>query len=322
MVRASLLLLAPFAASDELPTTLSYRPASAATDEWSPAPFMRHGAPARLVSRRGGFDAPAPADASYDWLRPGAWDGYVAALYGGTAKGAPTIGDVDLVYDVDGLLDGVTVDFACPARDDRPFKRFNWHAPYNEVHYFRRRTAVDRPPAAHGNGTWVEVSHCGGSRFEKVGAFFYVFRGSGLYVNVGRTVAFETHQDAALYFLGRPCDGNRTKPTDARLGIFQCDGELPAVVSAARRRGWDSLQFTHHCDAFCEGGSMKAALSGADPRSQLCGFELVLTNTTGAGPCPPGVQFRRGLGGAEPCACDADAPLRSQRGACAACAAA
>ena len=139
-----------------------------------------------------------------------------------------------------------------------------------------------------------------------------------MYVNAKKTIAFETHDDAARHFLGRRCvDG---KPVDLQLGIFQCDAELPEIVSAARSSGWDSLQFTRHCDAFCHGGKMGPALDGTDARSQLCGFELVLVNAAGTEACPAGVEFHRGLGGTEACACNATLGPRSQRGACAACA--
>ena len=119
-------------------------------------------------------------------------------------------------------------------------------------------------------------------------------------------MAFATHEEGARRFLGKSCK------------TFECDEELPNMTAVAARL-FDSLQFTHHCDAFCEGGSMKAALSGADPRSQLCGFEVVLTKFAGTDACPAGLEFFRGWGGHERCACDANR-LRSQRGRCAACA--
>ena len=302
--------------------TLSYRAASSAASSasWSKAGYIEAGAPVRLVERRGGFAAPAPERRAYEWLRPGAWEAYVARLYGPAVGGGayPAVGDVDTIYDAEGLLGGRDFEAKCPARDDVPFKRFNWHAPFKpRVYYFRRRAWPDGPAPAHANHSWVEVSHCGGSKFERVGAFFYAFRGTGLFANVGRTVAFETHQDAAIHFLGRPCD--RGKPNDEQLGIFQCDRELPLFVAAARDRGWDSLQFTHHCDAFCDQGRMGDALSGAAPRSQVCGFEVVFARTSGTTACPPGVEFRQGLNASLPCRCTPASALHSQRGSCAAC---
>ena len=264
-------------------------------------------------ARRYGKDAQA-------WARGDRWETYVARVYG--HKTNMNIEDVDVLLPEHGAprpppLRVNTHYAACPASDDAPFARLNWHAPLN-LGYLRRFTAVDPPRAPAKNGSWVEVTHCGHSTFEAGGAFFYGLRGSGLWIHVGRSLAFETHEDAALHFLGRPCAPGNAK--DENLGVVQCDGELASVLRVAKRRGWDSLQFTRHCDAFCHGGKMGPALDGTDARSQLCGFELVLVNAAGTEACPAGVEFRRGLGGTEACACNATLGPRSQRGACAACA--
>jgi len=88
-------------------------------------------------------------------------------------------------------------------------------------------------------------------------------------------------------------------------------------VTAAAKAGWDSLQFTRHCDAFCDGtAGIHGALRGQTPESQLCPAEVVLTGVAGAPTCPT-VALRRGLGAAEPCQCKRGG--RSQRGACAVC---
>ena len=206
---------------------------------------------------------------------------------------------------------------------------------FRAYRYFRRRTARDPPPPAFRNFSRIEVTHCGGSKFETNGAFFYAFRGTGLYIDIGRSLAFETHDDASRYLLGRPCAPG--KPPDMKLGIFQCDAELPRIIGAAKSQGWDSLQFTRHCDAFCTGPSPEAlqraraqgrdpwtftsmsdALSGRTRGRSARGFEVVLTRFAGTDACPAGLEFFRGWGGHERCACDAR--LRSQRGRCAACA--
>ena len=53
-----------------------------------------------------------------------------------------------------------------------------------------------------------------------------------------------------------------------KLGIFQCARSCRAS-SAPRKLGWDSLQFTRHCDAFCTGPSpealQRARAQGRDP---------------------------------------------------------
>ena len=290
-MRTALLALA--AARAQEPVTLAYR----STDTLSRMAGTR-------ISRTG----------RYAWLDHEKWAAYAHELYG---PNNATIRDVDVI---DRALLPPNLQEAprgCPRSDDEPFKRFNWHAPFSRFRYFRRRTARDPPPPAFRNYSKVEISHCGGSKFETNGAFFYAFRGTGLYIDIGRSLAFETHDDASRYLLGRPCAPG--KPPDMKLGIFQCDAELPRIIGAAKSQGWDSLQFTRHCDAFCTGKNMSDALSGKDPRSQLCGFEVVLTRVAGTDACPAGLELFRGWGGHEPCACDASR-LRSQRGRCAACA--
>lgn len=322
------LVVVAIVAAQEAPVTLTYRGGSSREE-------ARH-RPETLVRKKGG--APLRGDGRYAWLEPEEWAAYTQRLYG--SKNATTIQKVDVVDRAllpPALMNEHGPPRGCPTSDDEPFKRFNWHAPFSKLRYFRRRTAQDPPPSAFRNGSKVEVSHCGGSRFEKTGAFFYAFRGTGLYVDIGRSLAFESHDDAARYLLERPCAPG--KPTDEQLGIYQCDAELPAIIAAAKAGGWDSLQFTRHCDAFCTGPSPEAlararmagkdpwtmtsmsdALLGANPRSQLCGFEVVLTRFSGADACPAGVQFFRGWGGGERCACDDKLGPRSQRGRCAACA--
>ena len=59
--------------------------------------------------------------------------------------------------------------------------------------------------------------------------------------------------------LRRPLFTNNEK-----MGVFQCNDEIPVFVAAAAKAGWDSLQFTRHCDAFCHDGKMGAALDGSD----------------------------------------------------------
>ena len=299
------LALWPAARGAAVPTTtITYRDAAVPAAPWAAARYIAASAPYRRIDRTG---AAAPvvrgnASATYAWLDEGTWARYLARVYGASIAGVadpPAPADVDVVHDGGGGLparssagaacprgDGGRAmqpplgEYACPASDDAPFKRFNWHAPCDKALYFRRRTAVDAPALPFANRSWVEVSHCGGSAHETVGAWLYAFRGSGLYANVGRTLAFENHQDAALFFLGRPC-GRIPFAPDEKLGIFQCDREIPMFVKAARDAGYASLQFTHHClfpsgvPTFCARGTTRigqatrsAAADPTKPRSR------------------------------------------------------
>lgn len=309
------MLLALVAAEE--PATLTYR--SAPATPWRPAAKVRFNETALPLwhtsygppARRYGKDAHA-------WARGDRWETYVARVYG--HKTTMNIEDVDVLLPEHGAprpppLRSSSHYAACPASDDAPFGRLNWHAPLN-LGYLRRFTAVDPPRAPAKNGSWVEVTHCGHSAFETGGAFFYGLRGSGLWIFVGRSLAFETHEDAALHFLGRPCAPGNAK--DENLGVVQCDDEMPEMMRVAKRRGWDSLQFTRHCDAFC-GAGRGGALKG-DRRSQLCVAEIVRVGVDGSQACPRGVDFRRGADASAPCICEASEGFLSQRGPCARCA--
>ena len=249
-MRIALLLLL---ARAEPPATLTYRSGStpakingAATPRW----HHSYGTPARTY----GADA-------FAWARNATWPDYLARVYGRSTN--LKIEDVDVLYPEKGaprpppLPEGKSY-AACPKSDDEPFGRLNWHAPL-DLGYLRRYSATDRPMAPYTNNTWVEVSHCGHSAFETKGAYFYGLTGSGMWIHVGHSIAFETHEDASLYFLKRPCSNGNAK--DEELGIVQCDAELSEIVTEAKTQGWDSIQFTRHCDAFC--GGRGAPFSGS-----------------------------------------------------------
>ena len=90
--------------------------------------------------------------------------------------------------------------------------------------------------------TWTEATHCGGSPFEKsVGAFFYAARGSNLWINVGRTIAFGLHEEAVRHLLGRECS---ERGLDPQTGMRQCSRDLDEMAQTARARGYDTVQFT------------------------------------------------------------------------------
>ena len=146
------------------------------------------------------------------------------------------------------------------------------------------------------SNAWVEVTHCAGSKFERnEQPWFYIAPGSGMFVSVGRTMAFATHEEGARRFLGKSCK------------TFECDEELPNMTAVAARL-FDSLQFTRHCDGTCG----------------LCQHELVMLRAgrrrSVASPCHEALEYRRGVGAALPCTCTAASVSSYGRGTCAACA--
>ena len=166
----------------------------------------------------------------------------------------------------------------------------------------------------------MEITHCAGSEFEEHASWYYVVRGSGVFVNTGRTISFGSHGDAVNHFLGHGnCDDQ------------QCNDAIQArLPEAARIAGIDSIQFLHHCDFDCDEPANDNPPGRGNGNG--CGHELMIIQkirggsalgTGGNLACPTGVQFRSGVGGSLPCKCVDTAPnveqLRSQRGACTAC---
>lgn len=142
-------------------------------------------------------------------------------------------------------------------------------------------TIHTRPFVPAKNGSWVEITHCGGSKWENSDAWFYIFPGSGTYINIGRTIAFRSHDHASLYFLGKKCADRRN--TD-HLRQPQCNAEIPRFNAAARQKGYTSIQFLKHCDARCRG----------------CAHELVILGVSGSSHCPL-LEYRNAFH--RPCAC-------------------
>ena len=245
-----------------------------------------------------------------DLVADARWAPYLAKLYGGTGSVAPStrFGQVEHQFDLvyrPGEFGGVNFEPVpsnhrarfCPRNASVAYVDFNVHAPLKELHgkkewvawYSRPRFARSAPL---GDNAWVEVTHCAGSRFEEDGAWHYVAKGSGIWLNTGRTLAFTTHESANRHFLG------------ARCKHFQCDSTIGNFTRAARAQGYDSLQFVHHCDGRCHG---------------QCGHELLMTRAQGTGPCARGLTYRGGWRADEPCECVGW--LQSRRGGtCAACA--
>jgi hypothetical protein len=271
------------------------------------------------------------------------WRRYISAVYGATAPrhGAEVAHGLEMLY-VAPL--GVRVTERCARDDASLFRPFNIHAPAAGVGWRRRsRLLGGRGFDAVVSHEWVEVTHCSGSAFEEAGVWHYAVKGSGVYVSVGRTIAFSTHEDAARHFLGRGCEERCRDDPVCLMQPMQCDAEIPRFIAEAARRGFDSIQFVNHCDAGecatgrgvpaeriaacsrCRAGSVLAA-NRCDAECgppghpwMACGHEIVLTQFRGTGVCPDGLRYRGGFNASEACACVPLTSIRSLRGACVSC---
>jgi hypothetical protein len=116
-----------------------------------------------------------------------------------------------------------------------------------------------------------------------MGFWLYYAVGSGIFINIGKTLGFDNHGGSWAFFHCDPRSGGCIDP-----------GSEAATSGAAARAGWDSLQYTR----FLELGMVKQ--------------ELVLTtiNTRGVyydGACPPPGRealLRTGWNASKPCLCE------------------
>ena len=179
----------------------------------------------------------------------------------------------------------------------------NVHCPTEFAWRLRLRTDQRDQGARHTplrNRSWAEVTHCGGSDFEASAAFYYAARGSGLWINVGRTAAFGTHDDAVRYFLKRNC-------TLRGVGAHECDPFLKRAMVVAAHQGFDTVQFLGHCDAKCN----------------TCLHEVAVLREQGRLACPS-VSYRSGSRAQLQCTCvehssSVGTKERPDRGGCASC---
>ena len=231
----------------------------------------------------------------------------------------PSIDEVDLIYDhllPAGAVNTQQYPGECRDFAYRPFRY--GRAPHSPlVAWFYRPPPFTAVPS----DGWAEITHCGGSAFEAHASWYYVVRGSGIYVNVGSTISFRGHADAVQHFLGLTYTEDRA-PISTRL------------PEAARAAGYDSIQFVYHCDFDCDEPANDAWPGRGDGNG--CGHELMLIQTSADGsalggggdlPCPTNVVFRQGQDASLPCECVEQLSgslasviqLRSQRGNCAVC---
>jgi hypothetical protein len=140
-----------------------------------------------------------------------------------------------------------------------------------------------QPYAAAPANTWVEGTHCADPEAvhaEQTGVWFYVAKGSGIFVNTGNTKVYPDHSDAVQDILGVPCDDT------------ECGPQFSALIKAALAKGYDSLQFLKHDDQRCGNSAV----------------ELLVLHGSGAQSCGGGVGLRKGWAGVAVCACDPAKP--------------
>eukprot|EP01041_Mallomonas_annulata_P016848 gene16848-34981_t len=113
------------------------------------------------------------------------------------------------------------------------------------------------------------------------GCWFYRYRGSGIFVNVGKTIAARKRKELIVALGITGCELNPD---------VNCGKEVDQICLYALSQGYDSIQVN---------------LYGGDhhrPELIICSGQCatVTFNTS----CPPGVELRTGVNGSKPCTCD------------------
>jgi hypothetical protein len=148
---------------------------------------------------------------------------------------------------------------------------------YNDYSYVYIRQSP--PFEAAQDNAWVEVIHHKETH-ESWASWNYIMKGSGVWVNVGKTVVYQQHVDCALDILGVNVDPD--------YDTFE------EICAAAREKQYDSIQFLSHADQECGNGAA----------------ELVLLHGTGTYACQ-GLgedDIRVGWTHDRPCKCNDDEP--------------
>jgi hypothetical protein len=131
----------------------------------------------------------------------------------------------------------------CPYKQNQLFINMSWDPP-DIIHL-----AKIPPYIAVNSGEWVEILHCGSGTSDPtilvVGNWMYIAPGSGIFFNVGNTISFPDHPDAVKYFLKDECTW-KGKPDK-----IQCADQFVKLFTAAKDKGYDSIQFTSHGDQRC-----------------------------------------------------------------------
>lgn len=200
------------------------------------------------------------------------------------AQGSPTTGD--LISSVDGWFDPSSAGTAGPGASygtqGQPVVHSVWVYLYPSAGCPHGSWPHAAPSFQYSSGfpsnSIVEVMHtcCDNVRN---GFWTYLAIGSGIAMQLGTTKVFTDHQ-AAFEELGLPVWNNP---------------DFTAMVTQARARGWDTLQFTHRCE-----NTYKYEILDVRERS--------LPNQPG--PCPTtGQEFRSGWKGERACQCSQTANI-------------
>jgi len=152
--------------------------------------------------------------------------------------------------------------------------------------------SIFQPPPFTGlqDNTWIEVTHQGSPYLvENYGAWFFLAKGSGIWYNIGKTVAFQDHDDAFKHY-------GVTYP----ILPMAANEEMSRNCAAA---GDNTIQFLNHKDGgTC--GDCCDSLGGGWTSAVAWNYEIVACALNGATGCSVASGVKAGWMGKRNCECD------------------
>lgn len=221
------------------------------------------------------LDQQLPRFNSFEELKGSRWERYLKEVYGSVSIEDPSAYPIDVskffmlradYLNMSGL--NVSVFNGCP----KSYKQGTGMILGPQSHnpgYVRWVFQDLTHTAALPDDTWVEITHRvrHDRRDSEAGAYWmYYAPGSGVAMNLGKTIAFNSHKEGAKHFV------------DEAYDCYECDEVFAKMCANAKKQSFDTIQFLHHDDMLCGNSAI----------------ELVATAFVGNHACGP--QFYGGLG--------------------------
>jgi len=233
-----------------------------------------------------------PKFTDYDHLNSHQWGRYFEAVYGEVPdSGYPIcLSDYWVLYEEELAKAGVKTPTAasqCPTDSSENSVGELFSANQGSGLNLPGTLAIFHPPTygALPDNTWVEVIHSAYPADENFGAWFYYAKGSGIWYNIGKSVAFQDHSGAGQYY-----------------GTKSSSNEVMSMLCAAA--GDDTIQFLNHVDP---GTCNECCTKSRNPASW--NIELVACAMKGRYACaaePGDTTLKAGWMGKRNCECVED----------------
>ena len=259
-----------------------------------------------------------PSFESAQELAASPWGTYITNVYGEIPQDATLypwcMGDQWMFYDTllnaSNVTDIPPIPAICPminttlnVTDAPEGQRYAQNNPFSPEHlswswHPSNQTNPLLPWTPFANATWVEVMHRLYASDEKTGAWFYFAKGSGIWLNIGKTIDFEAHANAYTFF--NVTDNMATGGLCAGLVNITTPNECMCYLAAAQ--GYDTIQFMKSAPQICPYSKTPSVQANMN-------YELVSTHLQGEYACtsPDGLSplIRTGWLGSRQCTCNA-----------------